>query len=62
MLCERWKCTGFGNERIEIDYALYQVVSLDTADEGIQNKIFMLLKAVKLPRLFFKFCMFLTCE
>ena len=22
MLCERWKCTGFGNERIEIDYAL----------------------------------------
>ena len=25
MLYERWKCTGFGNERIEIDYALYQV-------------------------------------
>lgn len=43
-----WYCLGF--------------VSLDTADEGIQNKIFMLLKAVKLPRLFYKFCMFLTCE
>ena len=34
----------------------------DTADRGIQTKVLVQLKAVKLPCLLLKFCIFLSCE